>query len=118
MKDNYFINIQSIPDHTSFDDLRISGEFRVANQEESIETKDSGILKHIILNVTRSGNYQSVSPFSDVVVFKDDVLIESDIVSGSFKIKLSDHIGFNGEGEYFIFCSLGTHLSDILEIKI
>ena len=118
MKNSYFINIQKIPDHTSFNDLKISGEFRISNNEESIYSKDSEILKHIVLVVTRSGNYQSVSPFSDIVVFKDDVKIESDVVSGAFKINLSDHINFSGEGDYFMFCSLGMQLSNIIEVKI
>ena len=118
MKKKNFIRIQNIPDYNDFSDLVISGEFNITNNEKSIQSKNSDILKHIILVVTRSGNYQSVTPFNDVIVFNDDVNIEEDVVTGTFKILLSDHINFSGEGDYFIFCSLGTFLSNTIEIKL
>lgn len=118
MKENYFIKIDTSPGCTSFNYLVISGEFMVSNKEKSITSENSQILKHVVLVVTRSANYQSVTPFSDTVVFKDDVKIDSDIVSGVFKVQLGEHIGFNGKGDFFVMCSLGNCLSNVLKITI
>ncbi len=118
MKDKHSLKIDLIQKTTHFNELKIRGEFTVSNKEENIEFEGAQILKHIVLVVTRSGNYQSVSPFSNTVIFKDDVREESGAISGVFNILLSEQIDFDGDGEYFIMCSLGVHLSNILKIDI
>lgn len=118
MNNEYYIEINASKNITSFDDIKVQGEFRVNNEEISIQYINENILKHIVLVVTRSASYQSVTPFSDIVVFKDDVTISSDNVSGLFNISIKDHISFNGKGKYYIMCSLGTMLSNTLKITI
>lgn len=70
------------------------------------------MLKHIILAVTRLGNYQALPPFQDTIVFDDDFQLEGDICCGSFNFNLKDYLRFDGEGEYFVNFSLGSVISN------
>jgi len=118
MNKEYYIEINASENITNFDGIKVQGEFSVNNEETCIQSTNENILKHIVLVVTRSANYQTVSPFSDIVVFKDDVTINSNNVSGLFNISIKDHVSFNGPGDYYILCSLGTELSNTLKITI
>jgi len=118
MNNEFYIKINASENIANFDDIKVQGEFSVNNEESSIQSTNEKILKHIVLIVTRSANYQTVSPFSDIVVFKDDVTIISNNVSGIFNINIKDHVSFNGAGDYYILCSLGTELSNTLKITI
>jgi len=118
VKKNRLLKIDLINKSADFNDLIIRGEFTLSNKEVSLEFEGAQVLKHIVLVATRSGNYQSVSPFSHTVIFKDDVKSSSDSVSGVFNVVLSESIDFSGEGEYFIMCSLGSILSNTLKICV
>ncbi|MCP4486773.1 MAG: hypothetical protein GY820_05555 [Gammaproteobacteria bacterium] len=98
--------------------LNISGNFNVPVMQKGIHVKGAQVLKHIVLVVTRSGNYQSVTPFREVVVFKDDVQDSGNSCSGAFNIDLLDHIQFSGEGDYYCLCSIGNYLSNIVKITV
>jgi len=117
MKNNY-IKIDALQAYNNVNDIQINGDFTISNDDKNIQDINEKIIKHITLIVTRSANYQSTTPFSDVLVFKDDVDVHSNIVTGAFNIKLSDHIKFNGKGEYYIMCSLGVYLSNTLTITV
>ena len=101
-----------------FTDIEINGKFSVVKNEQSIYADNEKVIKHIVLVVTRSANYHTSTPFLDVVTFKDDVKVGPGVVSGNFKIFLKDHLTFNGSGDYFVLCSLGTCLSNTLKISI
>lgn len=117
MQNNY-IKIDSLEASTNIKDIVINGDFAISNDDVSVQNINEKIIKHIVLIVTRSANHQSTNPFSDTLVFKDDVEINSNIVTGLFNIKLSDHINFDGQGVYYIMCSLGVYLSNTLKITV
>ena len=94
--------------------ITVKGEFALPFGTKGLPEAPTEVLKHIVLVVTRSGNYQSVTPFQNVVVFPDDVKVKEDICSGFFNINVMDHIAFDGEGDYYLSCSVGTILSNTM----
>jgi hypothetical protein len=68
--------------------------------------------------VNRSGNYQSLTPFCDVAVFSDDFIETNGSCSANFNIDVMNHIEFSGRGDYYIVCSVGTFLSNIVRVSI
>lgn len=92
--------------------ILIKGTFSLPYGSGGLPETPAEVLKHIVLVVTRSGNYQSVTPFQNVVVFPDDVKVEGELCSGFFNINVMDHIAFDGEGDYYLSCSAGTILSN------
>ncbi len=95
----------------------IHGKFDIEYEASGLLTRGSEILNHIILVVTRSGNYQSVTPFQDVIAFEDDVQENDSGCSGVFNIDLFKKILFDGPGDYYILCSIGSVTSNILHVK-
>lgn len=98
--------------------ILVRGRFRVSCAENGVPENPPETLKHVILVVTRSGNYQALTPFKDTVVFEDDVKVSGSNCSASFTFNVMDHIAFDGKGDYYILCSLGTHLSNIVKVTI
>lgn len=96
----------------------VRGKFRVVCGQHGVPEQGVETLKHVVLVTTRSGNYQALTPFQEVVVFADDVQQEGDICSAFFNIDVMDHIAFDGEGDYYILCSLGTHTSNIVKVSV
>lgn len=111
---NNFIAIESMTPNA----LILRGKFEVCYDQNSISAQGAQVLKRIILVVTRSGNYQALAPFEETVVFDDDVKERKGGCSGQFNIKIMDHIDFGGEGDYYILCSFGTLLSNIVKITV
>lgn len=98
--------------------IQIKGEFSVKYECDGITAEGAQVLKHIAIVVTRYDNYQSFTPFKDVVVFPDDVKADKDGCSGFFNINLKDYLQFGGEGDYYIVSSLGTLVTDVIKIKV
>jgi len=98
--------------------ILLRGRFRVPYGENGIPEQGVQTLKHVILVVTRAGNYQSLSPFAEVVVFEDDVRDEGQSCSAFFNIAVMNHIQFSGAGEYHILCSIGTYTSNIVKVVV
>lgn len=96
----------------------IHGKFRVPCGKEGVPQQGAQVLKHIVLVVTRSGNYQSLTPFKEVVVFEDDIRRDGNDCSAFFNIDVMNHILFDGEGDYYILCSLGTYISNIVKVTV
>jgi len=97
--------------------IQITGKFNVNYKSDGLSVKAGAVLKHITLVVTRTANYQSVNPFKDVVVFGDDVIETEEGCSGSFNFNLFDKIAFDGNGDYYILCSIGTVTSNIIHAR-
>lgn len=117
--DNHLgITIEAMIHPAGSKNIVVRGKFRVPYDKDGIPDQATQILKHVVLVVTRSGNYQSVTPFKEVIVFDDDVKDEGDACSGFFNIQAMDHIAFNGEGDYYLLCSMGTYLSNTVCIKV
>lgn len=92
----------------------IKGRFNILYDNNGITVRGSKVLKHIVLVVTRGGNHSADGPFQDIVVFDDDVTETKSGCSGAFHFNLFDKIGFDGSGDYYILCSLGTVTSNII----
>jgi len=99
-------------------EILIHGEYKVRYSDQALPKQGVLIPKHIALIVTRSGNYIATKPFFDMVVFEDDVKDDGQSVSGNFNLNVFDHIPFNGEGDYYILCSLGGYLSNIVKVVV
>ena len=99
-------------------DLKIKGKFSVSKTESALLAKGAEIPKHIVLVVTRGVNYQSCAPFENVIVFPDDVKEVDSAWQGHFNFSVFDCIGFQGAGEYFILCSLGKEVSNVLKVIV
>lgn len=115
-----FINIERVfpPGNEGENRMHLHGEFNILYDEQIPFARGSGILKHIIQVVTRTANYQSVTPFKDVVVFDDDVNETDGGCSGVFKFDTFKKILFDGAGDYCILCSIGSATSNVLHIKL
>ncbi|MGQ9424388.1 hypothetical protein ACXYTJ_00390 [Gilvimarinus sp. F26214L] len=100
------------------ENILLRGRLSVRRGQNGVPDAASDVLKHIVLVVTRTTNYQSVTPFKETVVFEDDVQSHGDICSASFNINVMDHIEFGGEGDYYILCSVGTYLSNVARVSI
>ena len=98
------------------DQIIISGKFNVNYQSDGLSVKGAQVLKHIALVVTRTANYQAVTPFQDVIVFEDDVTETKEGCSGSFNFNVFDKIVFDGDGNYYILCSMGVITSNIIHV--
>ena len=98
--------------------IHIVGSFNVLNVGHGLPKQGFLIPKHITLVTTRGGNYTAIKPFFDMVVFEDDVKDDGQSVSGNFNINVFDHIQFDGEGDYYILCSLGGYLSNIVKVVL
>ncbi len=98
--------------------IQLHGKFNIVYGEDSPLARGADILKHIILVVTRTSNYQAVTPFKDVIVFEDDIVDSEQECSGVFNIDVFNKIQFDGEGDYYILCSIGSVTSNVLRITI
>ena len=97
--------------------INITGKFNVEYEADGLTVVGAEVLKHIVLVVTRTANYQSITPFKKVVVFGDDVIETEKGCSGAFSFNLFDKIDFNGPGDYYILCSLGAITSNIIHVQ-
>ena len=111
---NYYIRINGPEKCNSINDLVIHGEFNVSYNQDGIMVRGSDVLKHIILVVTRVYDGYAIAPFKDVIVFTDDVIDNGISCKGGFNINVKDYNGFEGEGEFCVFCSLGIRISNTI----
>ena len=100
------------------DGIIVRGNFRIPYSEGSVPKQAIMMPKHIALVVTRSDNYTAIKPFRQMVVFEDDVKDNGKYASGNFNFNVFDHIEFNGAGDYYILCSLGNYLSNIVKVAV
>lgn len=100
------------------DSLKISGKYRIPLANETVPKKALQFPKHIVLVVTRSGSYAATKPFKNIVVFEDDVKDVDDYAIGQFNLNVFEHIQFNGAGDYYILCSIGNYLSNIVKVTV
>jgi hypothetical protein len=100
------------------DGLNVSGRYQIPYSNETVPDQPILMPKHIVLVVTRGANYAAMKPFKDIVVFEDDVHGTDEIAMGNFKLNVFDHIQFNGPGDYYILCSLGSYLSNITKVTV
>lgn len=113
------IVIKVDPDKTKGQKISIQGKLRVLCGQDGVPDVPLEVLKHVVLVVTREEkNYQTVVPFKDVVVFEDDINVVGDTCSAFFNIDVMDHIHFDYPGDYFILCSIGTHVSNIVHVPL
>ncbi len=94
--------------------IMIKGKFNVNYRSDGLSVKGAEVLKHIVLVVTRGDNYQSIAPFEHVIVFEDDVSFTKEGCAGSFNFNVFEKIGFDGKGDFYIMCSLGSVTSNII----
>lgn len=96
----------------------LHGKFNITYEESGLLVTGADVLSHVILVATRTANYQSVTPFKDVVIFEDDVTETGSGCTGVFNIDLFKKILFDGEGDYYILCSIGSVTSNILKVTL
>lgn len=98
--------------------ILVRGKLRVSYGKNGVPDEGTAVLKHVVLVVSRTLNYQSLTPFKDVIVFSDDLRDEGNGCSASFNINVMDHIRFEGAGDYYILCSIGTYTSNVVKVVV
>jgi len=98
--------------------ILVRGKFNILYEQNGLMVKGSDVLKHIVLVVTRGGNHFADAPYRDVIVFEDDIIETDKGCSGRFNFNVFEKVGFNGAGDYYIMCSLGTVTSNIIYAAI
>lgn len=116
--DNYFIKITAPEKAHKDKPILLRGKFHIPLRNAGITARGSEVLKHIVLVVTRGGNYQTLAPFKNVIVFADDIKQTEDACSGFFQLDVFEKISFDGEGDYYILCSLGVYTSNIVKVVV
>lgn len=114
----YGIVITADPRSTHAAGISLRGEYKVPYAEDSVPKQATLMPKHIAMVVTRSDNYVALKPFCDMVVFEDDVKDDGKCAAGNFSLNVFDHIPFKEGGDYYILCSLGNYLSNILKVTV
>lgn len=117
-KNGLYISISVHQTHEKTKLFIVNGKFHVVYDDLGLIVKNENILKHIILVVTRGENYQAHPAFENVVVFADDIQKTEVGCSGFFKINLFETIEFDGRGDYFVLCSMGSYTSNILKVTV
>ena len=112
------ITLSAQPQCKESEGILVRGEYKVPYAEASVPKQATLMPKHIVLVVTRSGNYQAMKPFRDMVVFEDDVKDDGKNAAGNFNFNVFDHIPFKEGGDYYILCSLGNYLSNIIKVTV
>lgn len=94
--------------------MLLQGKYRVALGKDNIPTISTEVLKHIVAVYKNRSNYMSFTPFENMIVFPDDVLIEDAYCSGVFRFVVAEYIKPIDNGNNRIFCSIGRHLSQVI----
>lgn len=100
------------------DRIPLHGEYKVPYAETSVPKQAVLMPKHIVLVVTHAGQYVALKPYREVVVFQNDVQDDGQTASGHFSLHVFDHIKFKGRGDYYILCSLGNYLSNVVRVTV
>lgn len=98
--------------------ILLRGKFKLPCGENGVPEDGIQIFKHIVLVATRTANYQALTPFRDVIVFEDDIQKEGNYCIGFFNMNVMEHIQFDGEGDYYLLCSVGTYTSNIVKVSV
>lgn len=118
-KNEIGISIEAKTDSNNNDhQILLRGRFSVSCGQNGVPDQPLKTLKHVVVVVTRSASYQAFTPFKEVVVFDDDVQVDGNTCSAFFNVNVMDHLRFDGPGDYYILCSLGTNLSNIVKVTI
>ena len=112
------ISASASPNSTHAAGISVRGEYRVPYAEASVPKQATLMPRHIAMVVTRSDNYMPLKPFCDMVVFEDDVKDDGKCAAGNFSLNVFDHISFKEGGDYYILCSLGNYLSNIVKVTV
>ena len=87
-------------------------------------TKDSELfnapsLYHKVVMVLQyNTGYQVLRPFADKIIFEDDVLRTSSMISGNFKFDITDIIKKLARNKYYILFSMGGYLSNVINLNL
>ncbi len=117
-KEKYFLEIKKVSQSNNAGSISIQGQFEIPYQKLGITVQSVEVLKHIVLVVTRGGNRAVTRPFKDFILFEEDIKELNQGCSGFFNLNLFDKITFSGKGDYFVMCSLGTTMSNIIKISV
>jgi|GEM_PF-6837373 len=113
-----FINIEAGLHPQKPQQILLRGKFRLPCGQDGVPEESTQVFKHIVLVTTRSANYQTLTPFRDVIVFEDDIQTDGNFCSGLFNFNVMDHIQFDGAGDYYLLCSVGTYTSNIVKVTV
>jgi len=113
-----FISIEAVLHPQRPQQILLRGKFRLPCGQDGVPEEATQVFKHIVLVTTRGGNYQTLTPFRDVIVFEDDIQTDGNFCSGLFNFNVMDHIQFDGAGDYYLLCSVGIYTSNIAKVTV
>ena len=119
ISDNVGIQISSSAKYNKQDGLIVHGSFKVLYPDIGIPNLPTYIPKQIVLNIINYPSYVSLKPFYDKIVFSDDIKSDGKYCTGKFIVNALEYVPFEKiEGNYTLLMSLGTHLSNIVEVLV
>lgn len=74
--------------------------------------------KSLVLTVNSFGRHVVVTPFMDTIIFPDDLKENDQVRMGYFQFNISSYIDTSIVNDYYIVCSLGIYISNILMVTI
>ena len=113
-----FITIEAALHPQKPQQILLRGKFKLPCGQHGVPEEATQAFKRIVLVTTRSANYQTLTPFRDVIVFDDDIQRDGNFCSGLFNFNVMDHIQFEGAGDYYLLCSVGTYTSNIVKVSV
>ena len=100
----------------SNDELKIVGEFIFP--ENNNYNLENHLQKSIVMTLMYNTGYSVSNIFEDIIIFKDDVNIINNDITGFFNLDLTDTINDIGVNEIYLMFSMGPYLSKVEVIKI
>ncbi|SMF57684.1 hypothetical protein SAMN02745866_03712 [Alteromonadaceae bacterium Bs31] len=94
----------------------VSGKFTIEYGKNGLNVEGAQALKHIVVAITERGSHQVFAPFKDVAVFPDDVKYTGKGCTGFFNVNIFEHSQLVHPADYFVCCSLGTLVSNVLKV--
>jgi hypothetical protein len=72
----------------------------------------------LVLVVTRGAASAAFTPFREQILFEDDEEATRNGAFGSFAIDVFDLLGRDAAGVYYLFVSIGMHVSNVVRAEI
>lgn len=94
----------------------VQGTFTIAKEDELYTQPD--LYNRLVMVMQNSSGQLVFHPFKDKIVFEDDMKKTEQSVTGHFSFMANDIIKKRGVSKYYIMCSLGGNLSNIVTVDI
>ena len=96
--------------------LIIHGEFNIIRDDELYAVSD--LYRKLVMVMQYNSGELVFHPFEDKIILEDDVKRTEQSMSGQFHFIANDMIKELDRPQYYVLCSLGVNLSNILTVNL